>query len=95
MILRGIAATNDCAIDGHLLQRDAVDVMQRAPLFKEHQREIGRVLQMFYHSDANLHVVVETDDADALRLNYFSVAGRPIERAPHGKLFRRHFGITS
>ena len=49
------------------------------PLFREHQREIGRVTQL--HARGNCtYVEAETDDLDATRLGYFSVAGRALER---------------
>lgn len=79
MIIFGIAATPDADLDGHVLLSGAVNCARRVPLCIEHQRAVGSVIHLCYAGSA-LYVTAETDDADALRLGHFSVAGRAIER---------------
>lgn len=87
MILRGIAATPHSALQGHVLLAGAVDVAQRIPLWIEHSHEIGEILHLQYIGDA-LHIMAETDDADAAQLGFFSVSGKPVERTRDGGLWR-------
>ena len=86
MIVTGIAATVHADLGGHVLLGGAVDTSQRVKLCFEHGREIGEVTCLHYLGN-DLFVTAETDDADALKLDYFSVAGRPLERSQHGKFW--------
>ena len=86
MIVSGICATVHADLGGYVLLGDAVDTAQRVKLCIEHGREIGEVTHLQYIGN-DLFVTAETDDADALKLDYFSVAGRPLEREQHGNVF--------
>ena len=74
MIVFGIAATPDAALDGHLLRPGAVDCSHCVPLCHDYGRVIGQVVDLCYA------VWAETDDAAALKFGHFSPAGRVIER---------------
>jgi hypothetical protein len=86
MIISGIAATAHADLQGHVLLAGAVDLTRRVPLYCEHKRAIGEVTSMMYvHTD--LYIVAETDDAEALKLGYFSVAGKPRAREQRGDVW--------
>ena len=87
MIVSGVAATPRSALQGHVLLAGAVDVTQRGvPLCLEHGRQIGEVTRMQYFGH-DLYVIAETDDEAALQLDYFSIAGKPIEREQRGAVW--------
>ena len=87
MIIFGICATPAADISGHILLRDAINCSQRdVPLYFEHKHRIGTVTRLNYAGD-RLYIHAETDDADALRLGYFSPAGKPLDRIQSGRLW--------
>lgn len=87
MIIFGICVTPAADISGHILLRDAINCSQRdVPLYFEHKHRIGTVTRLNYAGD-RLYIHAETDDADALRLGYFSPAGKPLERIQSGRLW--------
>ena len=94
MIISGIAATVHADIGGYVLLGNAIDTTKRVKLCFEHGREIGDVTHLQYIGN-DLYITAETDDETALKLDYFSVAGHPIERAQHGKYWHvSRFGLT-
>ena len=48
---------------------------------------IGEITHLQYVGN-DLHVVAETDDADALKLDFFSVSGRPVIKEQRGSIWR-------
>jgi len=83
VIVSGIAADPRADLQGHRLLGGAVDTTRLVKLYHEHSREIGEVVAMHYIGN-DLFVTCETDDAEALRAGFFSVAGKPIVREAHG-----------
>jgi len=83
MIITGIAADPRADLQGHRLLGGAVDTTRLVKLYHEHSREIGEVTALHYIGN-DLFVTCETDDAEALRADFFSVAGKPIVREVHG-----------
>ena len=83
-IITGIAATPHVDIENHVLLADAVDVTRRGvPLFWEHKRQIGEVCHMQYVGH-DLYINAETSDADALKLDHLSIAGKSVHREQRG-----------
>ena len=87
MIISGIAATPHTHLQGYVLLAGAVDVTRRdIPLYLNHQHQIGEVTHLMYCGH-DLHCVAETDAAEAHKLDYFSVAARPLAREQRGNLW--------
>lgn len=85
MIVSGIACTPAAALQGHLLLAGAIDITRRVPLFIEHKHAVGEVTNLLYVGN-DLYIIAETDDETALQLDFFSVAGKPLQREQHGNL---------
>jgi len=87
MIVSGIAATAHTHLQGFVLLGGAVDVTRRdIPLYLNHQHQIGEITHLMYVGH-DLYVTAETDDAEAHKLDYFSVAARPLAREQRGNLW--------
>ena len=89
MIVSGIAASHRADLGGYILLAGAIDTASRPPIRLEHgSREVGHVTAMLYVNH-DLHITAEIeDDPELLKFDYFSVAGRPLQREQHGNFYR-------